>query len=50
MNIFTHVTLGTQDLARAQAFYDKVLEPLQLKPLLAVDGKVCGWGASTRPS
>jgi catechol 2,3-dioxygenase-like lactoylglutathione lyase family enzyme len=47
MNIFTHVTLGTQDLARAQAFYDKVLEPLQLKPLLAVDGKVCGWGVDT---
>jgi catechol 2,3-dioxygenase-like lactoylglutathione lyase family enzyme len=44
MNIFTHVTLGTQDLARAQAFYDQVLEPLQLKLLLAVDGKACGWG------
>jgi catechol 2,3-dioxygenase-like lactoylglutathione lyase family enzyme len=44
MTIFTHFTLGTRDLARAKAFYDQVLEPLNLKPLIAVEGKVCGWG------
>ena len=44
MTIFTHFTLGTRDLVRAKAFYDRVLEPLNLKSLLSVDGKVCGWG------
>ena len=45
MSIFTHFTLGTRDLARAKAFYDRVLEPLNLRSLMAVEGKVCGWGA-----
>ncbi len=44
MSIFTHFTLGTRDLARAKAFYDRVLEPLNLRPLIDVEGKVCGWG------
>ena len=28
MAIFTHVTVGTNDLAKARAFYDAVLAPL----------------------
>ena len=30
MAIFTHVTVGTNDLAKARAFYDNVLAPLGL--------------------
>ncbi|MCK9261555.1 MAG: VOC family protein [Azoarcus sp.] len=44
MSIFTHVTLGTSDLERAKSFYDAVLEPLQMKCLMDVEGKACGWG------
>ncbi|ABE36525.1 glyoxalase/Bleomycin resistance /Dioxygenase superfamily protein [Paraburkholderia xenovorans LB400] len=44
MSIFTHFTLGTRDLDRAKAFYDRVLEPLNLKSLFSIEGKVCGWG------
>jgi catechol 2,3-dioxygenase-like lactoylglutathione lyase family enzyme len=28
MAIFTHVTVGTNDLAKARAFYDAALAPL----------------------
>ena len=31
MAIFTHVTVGTNDLAKARAFYDAVLAPLGIK-------------------
>ncbi len=44
MSIFTHVTLGTRDLARAKAFYDRVLGALQFKRLIDVEGRACGWG------
>lgn len=44
MSIFTHVTLGTRDIARAKTFYDQVLDPLQFKCLLEAEGKACGWG------
>ena len=33
MAIFTHVTVGTNDLPRARAFYDKVLGALGYKRL-----------------
>jgi len=45
MAIFTHVTVGTNDLAKARAFYDAVLAPLGLKRLndLGENGSI--WGA-----
>ena len=47
MAIFTHVTVGTNDLAKARAFYDSVLAPLGLKRLKDFgDGGSC-WGQST---
>ena len=33
MAIYTHVTVGTNDLAKARQFYDAVLAPLGLKRL-----------------
>jgi catechol 2,3-dioxygenase-like lactoylglutathione lyase family enzyme len=46
MAIFTHVTVGTNDLAKARAFYDGVLAPLGLKRLndLGENGSI--WGES----
>lgn len=44
MSILTHITLGTRDLERAKLFYDYVLEPLNFKPLLNLERKICGWG------
>jgi catechol 2,3-dioxygenase-like lactoylglutathione lyase family enzyme len=44
MPIFTHVTVGTNDLAKARAFYDAVLAPLGIKRLKDFgDGGSC-WG------
>ena len=44
MAIFTHVTVGTNDLAKAREFYDAVLAPLGLKRLrdLGENGSI--WG------
>jgi catechol 2,3-dioxygenase-like lactoylglutathione lyase family enzyme len=44
MAIFTHVTVGTNDLAKARAFYDAALAPLGLKRLqdLGENGSI--WG------
>lgn len=46
MAIFTHVTVGTNDLAKARAFYDSVLAPLGLKRLndLGDNGSIWGQG------
>lgn len=46
MAIFTHVTVGTNDLAKARAFYDSVLGPLGLKRLndLGDNGSIWGVG------
>ena len=33
MAMFTHVAVGTNDLAKARAFYDAVLAPLGYKRL-----------------
>jgi len=47
MAIFTHVAVGTNDLAKARAFYDAVLAPLGYKRLKDFgDGGSC-WGASS---
>jgi len=39
----SHVSLGTDDLDRAGAFYDKVLAPLGLRRIDAFPGGI-GWG------
>ena len=46
MAIFTHVTVGTNDLPKARAFYDAVLAPLGYKRLsdLGENGSI--WGQS----
>lgn len=44
MSIFTHITVGTNDLARAGAFYDQVLEPFGLKRLMQTE-RAIAWGA-----
>ena len=47
MAIFTHVTIGTNDLARARTFYDKVLGALGYKRLtdLGENGSIYGESA-----
>lgn len=37
MPIYTHITLGTNNLDKARGFYDKVLAPLGLKRLMDMD-------------
>ena len=44
--MFSHVTVGTRDLARAIAFYDAVLAPLGIE---RVQSKFPGWAAWHRP-
>ena len=47
MAIFTHVTVGTNNLEKARQFYDAVLAPLGLKRLKDFgDGGSC-WGATS---
>jgi catechol 2,3-dioxygenase-like lactoylglutathione lyase family enzyme len=47
MAIFTHVTVGTNNLEKARQFYDAVLAPLGLKRLKDFgDGGSC-WGQTT---
>jgi catechol 2,3-dioxygenase-like lactoylglutathione lyase family enzyme len=36
MPMFTHVTVGTNDLAEARAFYDTVLAPLGYKRIKSI--------------
>ena len=43
MPIFTHTTVGTNDLGKAQAFYDKVLAPLGLKRIMDME-QGSAWG------
>lgn len=47
MPIFTHVTVGTNDLARARAFYDAVLAPLGYKRLKDLGDRGSCWGQTT---
>ena len=44
MAIFTHVTVGTNDLEKARSFYNAVLAPLGYKHLS--DFGSSGWGES----
>jgi catechol 2,3-dioxygenase-like lactoylglutathione lyase family enzyme len=44
MAIFTHVTVGTNDLAKARAFYDNVLAPLGYKRLTDLGDNGSIWG------
>lgn len=48
MSILTHVVLGTNDLERARAFYDRVLAPLGIRRLIDRES-MSGWGID-RPS
>lgn len=44
MSIFTHVTVGTNDLAKSRAFYDTVLAALQLKRIADLGDNGSIWG------
>jgi catechol 2,3-dioxygenase-like lactoylglutathione lyase family enzyme len=46
MAIFTHVTVGTNDLAKARSFYDDVLGALGYKRLLDLGENGSIWGES----
>ena len=46
MAIFTHVTVGTNDLVKARAFYDAALAPLGFKRLMELGDNGSGWGES----
>ena len=46
MAIFTHVTVGSNDLAKARTFYDKVLAPLGYKRLNDLGDNGSIWGES----
>jgi len=46
MAIFTHVTVGTNNLAKARSFYDAVLAPLGLKRLTDLGENGSIWGES----
>ena len=46
MAIFTHVTVGTNDLAKARSFYDAVLGPLGYKRLADLGDNGSIWGES----
>ena len=47
MAMFTHVTVGTNDLAKARAFYDAVLAPLGYKRLKDLGDRGSCWGQSS---
>jgi catechol 2,3-dioxygenase-like lactoylglutathione lyase family enzyme len=47
MAIFTHVTVGTNNLAKAREFYDAVLMPLGLKRLKDLGDRGSCWGKTT---
>src|SRR5262249_61244803 len=47
MAMFTHVAVGTNDLAKARAFYDAVLTPLGYKRLKDLGDRGSCWGQTT---
>lgn len=49
MSTFTHVTVGTNDLDKARAFYDKVLAALGWSRIADLDDNGSIWGAG-KPS
>ena len=44
MAMFTHVTVGTNDLERARRFYDAVLGPLGYKRIKDLGDRGTAWG------
>lgn len=44
MSVFTHVTVGTNDLQKARAFYDEVLGKIGLKRLADLGDNGSIWG------
>src|SRR5215813_14035052 len=46
MAMFTHVTVGTNDLTKARAFYDAALTPLGYKRLRDLGDNGSIWGVS----
>jgi catechol 2,3-dioxygenase-like lactoylglutathione lyase family enzyme len=44
MAMFTHVTVGTNDINKARTFYDSVLAPLGYKRMKDFDNKGSIWG------
>ncbi|MDH4565482.1 VOC family protein [Pseudomonas sp. BN414] len=47
MSVFTHVTVGTQNVEKARAFYDEVLGKIGLKRIEDFGDKGAGWGKET---
>ena len=47
MAIFTHVTVGTNNLAKSREFYDAVLAPLGLKRLKDLGDRGSCWGVQS---
>ena len=45
MSMFTHVVVGTNNLPKAQVFYDGVLSTLGAKRLMDMGDKASLWGA-----
>lgn len=43
LSALSHVSLGTNDIDRAGAFYDRVLAPLGIRRVMAFPGGI-GWG------
>ena len=43
-SILSHVSLGTNNLDAAVAFYDRVLEPLGITRVATIDGKAAAYG------
>lgn len=44
MSIFTHVTVGTNDLTKSRTFYDNVLNTIGLKRIADLDENGTIWG------
>ena len=42
--MFTHVVIGTNDLPKAQTFYDAVLATLGAKRLMDIEDRASLWG------
>jgi catechol 2,3-dioxygenase-like lactoylglutathione lyase family enzyme len=49
MSVFTHVTVGTNNLAKARAFYDATLKEIGLKRVADLDDAGSIWGVD-KPS
>lgn len=47
MSVFTHVTVGTNDLVNARTFYDAVLKEIGLKRIADLNENGSIWGVDT---